>query len=290
MFLLDKFPCFEVVSVEVNADVLALSEAHMGLENSICLVTELQIFTNVSSSFSSPLTKMKTLRSLAEPSDNGSDSGVGFGSSCRSKVVIADASEYIKYSAERFANQAFREAAIGSKGSIEEESEDSDDSQYFDLIVFDVFADSSSWNGSVNEGVSNVLPSLEASPDASSFQSSIESSLETTLQAVRKLLRPRRGLALFHLHRDSSYERFFAVIEAVFGKEQIVLFTVMANDRVVAAANDAFYSTEIKSFASPHPCRSAVDFSDYVLQFSLDYGYTAKMAYDAQFALNCNSF
>ena len=276
VFLLTHFPCMEVDSVEVNSDLVSMAETSMGLRSYIC---RLQTIANSSSDSEGgvELERLQTLRD--EQSQDGAP--------CRSRVIIGDAWDYISYALSRGVHLHRPSVVIDASGSVQSDEVAGDSSWLYDVIIFDVFADNDEWDGTINEGQSNSYVAK-----ASSVRS---------LQSVRELLTPYTGMAMFHIHRDSQHDRYVASIEDYFHHSQMAVLAVTTNDNVVAVFRDAFRDVRNQDNVNveensvlyrthDHPCYSPIAFSDHVIDFSRNSQFLDSVAYDGQFALNCDYF
>jgi len=296
MFLLNSFHCISVDSVEVNADVLDVSESYLGLEHCVCHVIQL----NSDADNHSYLSTMRTL-----PHSNSTIP-------CRSRVILADAWEYVHHLVDFRANTSAIDSIVDEELEVDVNSDGSSttsgqhrhllnkmETAYYDFIMVDVYTMlSASWNGESDKGHSIAYVERASSLEA--------------LSAIRQLLTPYEGVAFFHLHRDSTYQEYLDRIQSVFGSSQTVVLGVVSNDNIVMVVRDAYRdhrefpqrgnktgNAEIesksyvlhKSFHSrAHPCESAIAFSEFVLEFSKKSKFSSKIALEGYLALDCNAY
>eukprot|EP00597_Dinobryon_sp_UTEXLB2267_P004630 CAMPEP_0170066130 /NCGR_PEP_ID=MMETSP0019_2-20121128/5939_1 /TAXON_ID=98059 /ORGANISM="Dinobryon sp., Strain UTEXLB2267" /LENGTH=608 /DNA_ID=CAMNT_0010273135 /DNA_START=228 /DNA_END=2054 /DNA_ORIENTATION=+ len=298
MFLLNNFNCIAVDSVEVNSDVLDISESYLGLEHGVCHVLQLNS-SEIDQNFSRSGKHLSTIRMSQHPNIN---------IPCRSRVIIADGWEYVHHLVDfRTANTVQSpnedmEVNVNSDGSTGNEYYhvfNKVETAYYDLIMVDIYTMlSASWDGEIDKGHSNAYVER-----ASSLQA---------LSAMRQLLRPYEGMAFFHLHRDSSYLEYLDRILSVFGSSQTVVLGVMSNDNIVVVARDAYrdrrdanqrdnkpgnvrnesksYTLHKRYHSRDHPCESAMAFSEFVLDFSKKSNFSNMIALEGYLALDCNSY
>lgn len=269
MYLLNHFPTAEVTSVEISEDIFRSSQEALGLRYGVCRASRL-----VNPSDAAMLTSLDVAdAAFASQSENQSK--------CRSQVVISDAWDYILNHAKQKDTKPEKEQ----------------DSQFFDLIVFDVYDQAATrWDGNLNTASSPCVD--RASSDAS-------------LRAIRSVLRPAAGLAVFHLHDDNQFQHYYDQILRIFGSDQVVLFSVTSNDYMVVAARSKFRTpahllsgscaagvsfdgtaaSEVCSSASSgrevHPCEQPLNFTLLATERNQLYGFSNRISKAALYSLNC---
>lgn len=293
-FLLNHFSCLrEVVSVEVSAEVLHVSERFMGLGRFGGTSGDRPNLSDEGKVGDGEVGEVdgEGVCAVYRLAPNGTNGDLAMKEvraplpRCRSIVVLSDAWDFIHYTAEE--STAIPEDAGGdpahtcarpfpghghSNGNCNGEERD----MLYDFIMFDVFTMlSASWDGEEGKGESN--PFVDR---ASSL---------LTLHAVRKLLRPGAGIVVFHIHRDGLYEEYTSRIVEVFGLSQTVILVVMTNDNLVVASRETYREKgEVEGLA--HPCESAIAFADFVEQFSDLSQYTRRIGLEGRYALDCSLY
>ena len=267
MYLLNHFPTAEVTSVEISEDVFRASQDVLGLRYGICQARR--------------LTEQDVEQRLVDISDfaDAAYARSVASSTCRSEVVISDAWDYILYQSKGLLK------AVEAGQSLEQ--------LYYDLFVFDVYDQAATrWNGNKNTKSS---PFVE------------RASSDESLQAIQSLLRPREGIAVFHLHSDNQFQHYYDQIVRIFGADQVMLFAVTSNDHMVVAAKDKFrtpaHLTEQCSAAlelsgdtdelgtcrgvQVHPCEKPIQFINSVEERNVQYGIGPRISKASLYALNC---
>ena len=305
-----RIPDLVVDSVDISEDVIRLGLQHFNLHRSVCrslymhsdgtfVDTTGNLYQHKPSDIEKAITqgigKGKGSTAAAAVVNGMGRTAAGH---CRSTVIVADAWDYIT-AANRRAQEAAATAA----------------SHHYDFLVFDI-SDmlTTRWDG--NEGTGRSNPDVERASSVGA------------LDAVRSLLTPYRGIAIFHIHRDSQFESYFAQIQRVFGLGQTALFKIKSNDNFVLAARDKFVESEIvriqqwetdikqegesctlrrcfdaaqgqpggyaahPEFRSqaPHPCTDPLQFAQNSVSFAEANHFGVQLVHSHRFSLACDGF
>jgi hypothetical protein len=98
---------------------------------------------------------------------------------------------------------------------------------FYDYILYDVYDEASSqWDGQAFKG--------------SSHTAAATSKIYHRLKALKSILRPFTGIAVFHTHKDRNYKNMVDAINEVFGKNQVITFELVENDGIILAGRDRY--------------------------------------------------
>lgn len=190
---------------------------------------------------------------------------------CSSYVVLANVFDYFSY----LSDQQKRVSGIDM------ETNASHKDLYYDYIVADVFDNTVlSWNAEEYAGESNILvqPAIVA------------------MTTIHELLRPRSGLAFFHIHKDGQFWDYVRNVLAVFGDNQVVWLESGA-EAFIVGAKDVFLSSTAADISEEtsdyhhlqlHPCENPLAFSQRVESFARLAGLPADYAGRYKYTLRCH--
>lgn len=210
-------------------------------------------------------------------SDDFTADEVADGRQCRSTFIIADAWAYIR--------EMSRGALLLTAKQLENGPETHRvrvrKAHHYDIVVQDLFSSSSSssWSGSDTEDGNLDIASMA-----------------DLIAALKGLLAPNGGVAIFHLWQDAQFQRYQELIAKIFGADQLVLLKSKSNDNVIIAAMNRFTSTRVSAPAGApqrqqlHPCHDSIGFASSVVEFAARIGFTGQLKFSHQYALDCDFY